>query len=95
MERHEIIMLSISAAVVSMLILTRRQFVRIPNIALLIGSFVCFAFSSLLTVAEGFLLENILNFLEHTGYCLSAIFLALWCIGTFLKGWDTAGRQEK
>jgi hypothetical protein len=94
-QPDEIVMLSISVAVVISLIVTRKQLVRIPNIGLLIGSFVSFAISSIMTVAEGFFWGNVLNFLEHLGYWFSAILLAWWCIGIFLNGWDTGGKEEK
>ncbi|OHB60431.1 MAG: hypothetical protein A2Y12_18775 [Planctomycetes bacterium GWF2_42_9] len=95
MQPDEVIMLSISLTVVVSLIATRRQYIRIPNVGFLIGSFVCFAISSIMTVAEAFFWSNLLNLFEHLGYCFSAILLVWWCIGTFLNKWATGGKEEK
>lgn len=77
-QENELIMLLLGLGVLIFLIANLSQLRRIPESTLLIASYVVLLFGWVLTVAEGFLLSRVINFMEHLCYAVSSVLLALW-----------------
>ncbi len=77
---NEVTMLVLGISVLVLVFFNRRLFVRLPAWPLLITSFVAQLLAWAFTVIEGFFWPNTANVLEHVGYAVSAVFLAVWCV---------------
>lgn len=75
----ELIMLIISLIVVVQICASYKFLKSLPFKRLLLGSFVAVCLSAFFTVAEGFVLSEVLNYLEHLSFMTAAILIALWC----------------
>jgi len=84
-EHDEAIMLLVSLVVI-IEIITSYTFIRLIQYrGLLLASFFMFVLGAVLTVAEGFVLKGVLNYLEHLSLLASAVLLAAWC-GRVFRG---------
>ena len=75
----ELIMMIISLIVVVQIAANVKLLRRVPNYLLLVSSFGLVAFSTLFTVAEGLVLPEVLNYLEHLSFMSATILFAVWC----------------
>ncbi|MCI0499437.1 MAG: hypothetical protein L0Y36_07130 [Planctomycetales bacterium] len=75
----EVLMLFISLAVVPIIAANFRYIRKVRHVRLLLCSFGCFALSAALTVAEGFVFAETLNYGEHLLLASAAALLAVWC----------------
>lgn len=79
MAHDELIMLIISLVVVVQIITNFKFLESLPFKSLLLGSFGAVCLSAFFTIAEGIVLPEIINFLEHISFMTAAILMALWC----------------
>ena len=66
----------------------RYDYKSMPKPYLVFSSFVLFYSGWTLTMLEGFLLPDTLNFIEHSCYMLGSLTLAVWC-------WDIAEKHRE
>jgi len=79
-EAHdELIMLIIALVVVIQVTASYKFFRWLPNRLLLICSFGGVALSAFCTVVEGFVFQEVLNYVEHLSFMTAAILIAVWC----------------
>ena len=88
-QDNEVIMLLMAIGVLIFILVNRRLIMRIRAARVLIAAFCVLLAAYVLTVLEGFFLENLqpwgdlLNFLEHLCYTASSVLIALWCLRVF------------
>lgn len=88
-QEDEIIMLVLGIGVLLFIIGNYARLKHYPSIHTLITGF-CFSLLGwTLTVLEGFLLEETLNFAEHFSYLASAVCVALWMYKTLARSKET------
>jgi len=85
-QENEAVMLLMATGVLVFILFNRRMILRIPAARLLIAAFCLLLAGYVFTVLEGFFLEALLNFLEHSCYAISSILIALWCMKVFRTG---------
>jgi uncharacterized BrkB/YihY/UPF0761 family membrane protein len=78
-EEREILSLVISLAVLVFAIANHRGLSEIPRHQLLFASFAALVAAWVLSVLEGFFLEDTLNLMQHILSAGSAIVLLVWC----------------
>lgn len=76
---NEVIMLLVSFAVLIEIACTYKHLRRIPHKSFLFFSFFFFVSGAICTVAEGFLLGHLFNWIEHLSYMCGAISMTIWC----------------
>ncbi len=77
-QENEIIVLLIGIGVLFFIILNWKHLEPLATRRILVLSFCVSILGWILTILEGFFLEDILNFFEHVCYAISAILLAIW-----------------
>lgn len=82
-ENNELITLLLSIPVLIFLLRRRRNFLAMPRIRILIGSFVLFLLARICTNAEGIALRSELNLLEHASYFIASASLCVWTVLRF------------
>ncbi|MHA2104152.1 MAG: hypothetical protein ACW981_12055 [Candidatus Hodarchaeales archaeon] len=82
-ENNELVAFTLGIIVIFLLFLSRKEIRHIPNVNLILISFLFRLFSLFLTNIEGFYYPDISNMLEHTFTVLSALFFISWCWITF------------
>jgi len=82
-QENEILMLIIGLGVFIFVLGNRSQLKRIPHADWLLLGFYMLLVGWVLTVAESFLWEGVLNFLEHACYAAGSVLLAVWCWKVF------------
>ena len=78
-QDNEIITLMVGFAAAVFIHVNMRRVKRMPFYSWILASFYTILAGWILTVLEGFFLNNILNLLEHICYALSAFFIIVWC----------------
>jgi hypothetical protein len=73
------VMLLLGAGTGFFILRNHTQLRRLPGYGTLLTVFYVLLFSWLMTVLEGFFWPDVLNDLEHAGYALGAVLMALWC----------------
>jgi hypothetical protein len=86
-QENEIILLLLGLGVLIFVLSNRLRLQRLPESKTLIAGFYMLMAGWVLTVLEGFLLERLLNFIEHMCYASSAVLVAAWC-------WKVFGKEE-
>jgi 4-hydroxybenzoate polyprenyltransferase len=86
MHENEILVLLLSFAVLSFVVLYRRELKRLPAWRVLVCAFAFGILAWLSTVVEHFLFPTFFNVIEHFAYALNGIFLAAWCFMGFHRG---------
>ena len=76
---NEVVMLILGMGVLWFVMLNRIKIRRITAWKLLLSAFYFLMAGWFFTVIEGFVLLPFFNLLEHISYCVSAIFMAIWC----------------
>lgn len=79
LHANELVMLIIGIGTLLFILNNHHQLKRVPSSNILLGSFYLLVMGWFSTVMEGFLLESLLNYLEHFFYAASSILLAFWC----------------
>jgi hypothetical protein len=82
-QENEIIMLLLGIGVLIFILGNRLQLQRLPVSKILIAGFHMLLAGWILTILEGFLWKDLLNFIEHTCYATSSILIAVWCWKVF------------
>lgn len=83
MQHIEIVIFLLGACVVMFIIANRSGLRRIPAWKTFISAFFALYISWVLTIFEDFFWRDFLNYLEHLGYAISSILLAVWCWQVF------------
>ena len=78
-QENELVMLVLGVCVLAFVIKNNRRFKSVKGWKFLSSAFYNLLAGWVLTVIEGFLLGDVLNYLEHICYAVSSILLALWC----------------
>ncbi len=86
-QENELVVLLLGLGAVIFSQANRSRLRHVPSSGILLAGFYVLVAASLLTVLEGFFLEDALNFLEHVCYAIGALLIAAWC-------WKTFGRRE-
>jgi len=86
-QENEVILLLLGLGVLIFVLNNRLRLQRFPESKVLIAGFYMLMAGWVLTVLEGFLLEGLLNFIEHMCYASSAVLVAAWC-------WKVFGREK-
>jgi len=89
-QENEVIMLLLGIGVLIFVLRNRSVIQRIPGSRILIAGFFIQLAGWFLTVLEGFVLENLFNYFEHTCYAVSSLLLAFWCLKA-RRGKEEAG----
>ncbi len=88
-QQNELITFLVGAGAMLFIVFNRRRITTIPGSRWLILSYAILFLAWTFTVIEGFLLTEVMNFLEHACYMASSILAAVWC-WTVLNGWEKA-----
>ena len=89
-RENEVVMLLLGLGVLVFILANRSRLRRLPRWDILSLGFYVVLAGWVLTVAEGFFYENVLNYLEHISYACSAVLLALWCWKVSASGREAA-----
>lgn len=84
-QESEVAAAVVTVAILMSLLFFRSHIRRLPSGRLLLVAFCLLALRCLATIAEGFVLPDIFNWLEHLFLVLTAVFLALWCWNVLIK----------
>ncbi len=87
MQENEVVTLLLGVGTLIFILGNRRQLKRLPASKILIAGFCALLAGWVLTILEGFFLQELLNFLEHTCYAGSSVLVAAWC-------WRVFGKEE-
>ena len=82
---NEAIGLVLAVAVLIFYLWNRPRLRELPAFGVLLAAFFSLLAGLVLTILEGFFLQETLNLLEHVGYAVSALLLMLWCWLVFGK----------
>ena len=89
LQQNEIVMFLLGICVLIFTVANRFELKRLPAWKTFIAAFYTIFFSWVMTILEGFFLKEMLNYLEHIGYAISSILLALWCWQVFGSSKET------
>jgi len=78
-EENEVIGLVLSLGVLAFAWWNRAGLRSLPRWGLLFAAFCALLIGRVLTVLEGFVLEEPVNYVEHASYITGALLLAVWC----------------
>jgi len=82
---NEVIGLILAVAVLVFYLWNRPRLRELPAFGILLAAFLSLLVGLVLTILEGVFWQETLNLLEHVGYALSALLLAVWCWFVFGK----------
>ena len=85
MQENELITAIVALGVLIFIVLHHNALRKLPNFKILASAFYVLIASWILTILEGFFFPAFLNLLEHVGYALSAVLLALWLFPMYKK----------
>jgi hypothetical protein len=78
-EISELVTLVLGCVSLIFVVINRQQIRNVPFYKFFLFSYILLLTSWTFTVLEYFIWGDILNLLEHMGYMLSYVLLALWC----------------
>jgi Na+/H+-dicarboxylate symporter len=84
-QENEVIMLLLGIGCLAFIVTNRGKMEQIPESRTLVSSFYILIIGNVLTVLEGLLWNDFLNYLEHISYAVSSILLAVWCWKIFTR----------
>ena len=84
-QQNEVIMFLLGVGALIFIIGNRLRLQLLPRSKTLIAGFYMLLAGWILTILEGFILEELLNFIEHICYASSAVLMAVWCWQVFGK----------
>ena len=87
-QQNEIVMLILGLGVLVFVVANRLQLKRFESSGMLTLGFYFLLAGWALTVLEGLLLEELLNYFEHTCYAMGSVLVAAWC-------WKVLGRRKE
>ena len=73
-------MLLLGIGVLIFILGNRSSIQRVAGWKILVAGFFVQLFGWLMAVLEGFFLEGLFNYFEHTCYAISALLVAFWCL---------------
>lgn len=79
-QENELVMLFLCAGICLFSVMNMKRLKRFSKWSILFIGFLFFFMACILTVFEGFILKEILNYLEHLCYLASVVFLVMWCL---------------
>lgn len=85
-QENEILMLLLGICVFIFIQKNWKRLQNIPESKTLIAGFWVVLVGWLMTVLEGFFLEELLNYIEHICYAGSSLLMVLWCWKVFRGG---------
>jgi len=85
---NEVVMLVLGIGVLFLMVMNMDHVRKIRFWKLLFASYIILLSGWFFTILEGFILEQLMNILEHTSYFVSATFIAVWT-------WKSTGRQKE
>ena len=85
-QQTELITFLVGVGVAIYVLLNFRKLSRIPKFSTLLTAYLSLLTAWALTILEGFFLGDLLNILEHAGYAMSSVTMAVWCWFVFIKG---------
>lgn len=87
-QENELVSLLLGIGILVFFLASHQRLIRLPMWQVLMAAYSFLLAGLVLTVAEGFFLDQLLNSLEHLCYGLSAIATAFWCRQVFCKARD-------
>lgn len=84
-QESEIIKLIFGLGVLIYFFLNRKRLIELPYTKLFLTAYLVVLMGWVLTVVEGFVYADIINFLEHLCYTINSILLCTWCFFTLIK----------
>jgi len=84
-QESEIIKLIFGMGVLIYFFLNRKRLLELPYAKLFLTAYLVVLLGWILTVVEGFVYGDIINFFEHLCYTVNSILLCLWCYLAFIK----------
>ena len=84
-HENEVVMLFLCIGVIIFIFHNRKNLSKFKGWGLLFASFLLLLTACVSTVAEGFLMEDFFNYLEHACYAGSGVILITWCYQVFQK----------
>jgi len=78
-QHNELITFLVGTGVALFIFINRRRIKQLPGSTWLFLSYSVLYVGWTLTIVEGFMMEEIVNLLEHACYMVSSISAALWC----------------
>jgi len=88
LRENEVVMLILGIGVLLLILMNMDHIRRIRFWKILFTSYTVLLCGWLFTVLEGFILEKVLNLLEHASYLLSALLITSWA-------WKSTGPKSK
>jgi len=85
-QENELLTFLVGIGVALFVFINRRRIRQIPGSPWLFLSYSFLFAGWVLTVAEGFVLEEVFNLLEHACYMVSSVTAALWCWTVLARG---------
>ena len=83
-EVSEVVILLLGAGILAMMLVYRRNLVRLPSWKILLAAFVLRVASDTFSVVEGFFSPTgICNWLQHAAFAFSVVLLAAWTYRIF------------
>ncbi len=83
---NEIVMLLIGVGVLIFILGSRQRLKGLPSSNILIAGFYLLLASWAVTVLEGFIWEELFNYIEHACYAVGSVLVAVWCWKVFGSG---------
>jgi hypothetical protein len=83
---NEAVMFILGMVVVIFVTLNINQIKKIRDWQWLLISYYLLMAGWFFTILEGFILPNVINWIEHISYAMSALILAVWCRKMALSG---------
>jgi hypothetical protein len=77
-QENELVTILIGIGLFIFIIFNFSKLKTLPAIKILLAGLSVLLIGWILTILEGFFLEDLLNLLEHTCYALSSIIMAVW-----------------
>ncbi len=78
-HENEVVMLVLGLCVLHLWFKNYRKFKAVPAWGYLSLAFFILMLAAVMTVLEGYFLEELFNYIEHICYAVSSILLAIWC----------------
>ena len=79
LNENEVIMLILGISIIFLVFFNRQKIRRIYAWRNLLTGYYMFFGAWIFTIIEGFLLYNLMNFLEHLSYMSGSVILTVWC----------------
>ena len=88
LHENEVLMFLLGLGVLIFILTNRVRLKSIPNSKILLSAFFVLCIAWIATITEHFFFEEIINYIEHVCYSVSAVLIAVW-------SWKVLGRKEE